>query len=120
MITDSGLSMTTNLLLSGTTAKILYYGIGSGTSFPSFTDSSLEKEAYRAVVGFANLGSPIAGDTYSGTVNSVQSYGITSVTEQGLLSASTGGQLFSRATHNSINIDNGSNWFFEWDIKVLG
>lgn len=119
MIMDSGLALTTNLLLSGTTPRITHFAIGSGTVAPQFLDMALGAESYRVAVTYGHMGSPFSGDTYSGAINSVQSYGIGSITEQSLWTSGTSGLMFNRATHNAVFLDVGSDWFFDWDVVVL-
>ena len=120
MITSTGLRMIQEIITSGDHAHITHLNIGSGTDIPTVGDTGLQFElGTRREISYTTLGSPIVGDTYYATWDSIEAGAIGSVSECGLFSALTTGSLFSRASFDTVEFSDGSEYKLEWEIRVV-
>jgi hypothetical protein len=98
-IPSSGLNLTLDLLKGDTTARLTYFGVGTGTTAPAAADTTLQTEVFRAAITRMSRAAGTLTVTYF--LPQASANGST-LTEAGMLNASSGGTLFGRVTHTGI------------------
>ncbi len=119
MITNDGVTITRDLLLSGNTAFISHMAIGSGNAIPDVTQTGLGSEFNRKAVTLIALGSPQVGTTFRVDWNSVQVSGAQPITEVGLFSDVSTGSIYNRARFDPVEVSAGSEWRFELNVEEI-
>lgn len=113
LITTVGIQgMTTHL-----SADYGYIGYGTGTTEPARADTALETEVDRKVAVVTRTTTTLTNDT----VNFLVTFDITgthAITEAVIISASTGGNVLARQTFAVVNLVNGDQLVFNWDIVL--
>jgi len=118
MIVNVGKKMQAYLLTGNTTTMGYpqYMAIGTGTTAEALTDTSLQSEVYRVAFlsGYPSIDTVNHKVTYRAQFNITASYNITEI---GLFTAATGGNLFSRKTFAAIPVANGDTLTFDVAIS---
>ena len=96
-----------------------YLGVGTGTNVANITDVSLQtpRAESRTLCTTSSVTTTVANDTYQavGLVSIVGS--VASLTEVALFNASTSGEMFLRASHDSIALNVGDSVQYTLKIK---
>ena len=124
VITNNGKAEVAGLIVSdvsGVTA-FDYIAIGTGTTTPSATNTSLVSEitsggGARAAVTGSRVTTSVTNDTaqFQVTFNFTSSF---AVTESGVFNASSGGKMLCRQTFSAINVSNGDSLQVTWKVQV--
>jgi len=118
MITNVGKKIQMYLLKGDTTTMgyPTHCAIGVGTNAEAVTDVSLQSEVYRVgfLSGYPSLDLTNFRVTYRAQFNITASYNITEI---GLFTAATGGNLFNRKVFGAIPVANGDTLTFDIVIQ---
>ena len=115
MMTNTALSAIQTTVLSSISSGVTHIAVGSGTTAPSVTDTTLVTETYRDAV----LSEITAGNTYTAQLylDTTEDNG-NNIKEIGLFSASSGGTMYERALTNIIAKTSSVEVFAEINIMV--
>ena len=107
---------------AGSEAAFTYIAIGTGTTAPAATDTTLETEITTGGGARANSTvSRVTTDVTNDTAQDQYTFNFTSsfaVTESGVLNAASSGTLLARQTFSAINVANGDSLQVTWKFDV--
>jgi len=115
IVTNVGISSIARILIGLQTLPFVYVAVGSGTTSPSTSDTSLENEVARA------LGTPtterrrIQNDTSVVTASFTFSSQVT-LSESGLFDSPSGGNMLCRAVFRPITVQPDETVWFRWEL----
>jgi hypothetical protein len=98
-----------------TLSDFKYHASGTGTNAEAVGDTALQTEVETRATGTQTEGASANIYRSVGTVSFTASR---AVTEHGLLSASSSGTLLDRSVFSAINVDNGDNIEFTYDLTL--
>ncbi len=115
LVTLAGRNLARDLLVGDATATLTHFALGTGTTSVVAGDTALETEVYRDVITQTS--------TSDGEVEVKQYLSSTeangsSLSEAGLLTASTGGVLFARVTYTPIAKTSSIAVSFTWTVTI--
>lgn len=115
VVTTAGLTALAARMAADTPSGkfMTYIGIGTGTTGALAADTTLETEASRKL---GSVSSSMAVFTNTVTFNAGEGTG--AITEAGLLSASSGGTLFSRQTFAAVNKAAADSLVVTWNVTL--
>lgn len=116
LVVTAGKEWVATLMQSGTGTPMSHMAVGSGTTDPTVSDTALQTEVARVALS-------VAGGTRTGaSIEYVGSYpagtGTATLTEAGLLNASSGGTLLSRTEFDPISKGASDSLVITWTITV--
>jgi len=117
LIVNSGKAQVSGLIGGVVTGVFNYIAVGTGTTSPSPTDTSLQNEVMRASSTNSQTTTNVTNDTLQlqATFNFTSSYAIT---EAGIFNASSGGTMLARQTFGAINVASGDSIAITWKVVV--
>jgi len=114
MIVNTGKNMQCYYLTGDTTTMgyPIRMAVGTGTTSEALTDTSLQTEVYRTTFmsGYPSINTTDHKVTYRSQFNITASYNITEI---GLFTAASGGNMFNRKTFSAIPVANGDTLTFD-------
>ena len=116
MVVTSGKAFIASRMSSSSTAVIGWIGVGSGSTAPALTDTTLQTEITRKAITVPG-GTP-SGGTVTYTVTLLPGEGTGNLYEAGLLNASSGGTMLSRTTYPLITKAAGDTLTINWSVAV--
>ena len=118
MIVDTGVEVMKFRLISGTTDYISHVSIGSGTTVPIRTATTMGSEYERkaATITHSN-GSPVK-ITLAAEWTSTSFATPKTISNAGIFTQATSGSLFSLAGYSGLTLSNDSDFKLEWDILL--
>ena len=118
LIVNVGKSQVVKLIggLSGSN-PFSYIAIGTGTTAEAVTDTALESETNRVQATLSQVTTNVNNDTLQ-LVSSFSFSADASITEYGILDASSNGNLLSHKTDSAVNVHNGDTLQVTWQIIV--
>jgi hypothetical protein len=116
LITNAGRTFLVSRLGSNANNFITHMAVGTGANAAALGDTTLQTETVRLACTNATSGTPNWGITFSATYTSTQ---INNTTEVGLLNASSGGTLVTRAKYTAISVPAGSSMAIDYTVALL-
>ena len=122
LVTNAGFAGMAGLANGVVTDFFDYIGVGTGTTAAAAADTTLETELAtsglsRALATLTRVTTTVTDDTAQ-FLKSFSVTGTQAVTESGVLSASSGGTLFTHQVFSAINVVNGDTLEITWKVKV--
>jgi hypothetical protein len=116
VLTNAGRDILTNRILgSGTEPKFIGWGTGAGTAAVADTTLFTESAEARATGTSSRVTSLVANDTYQ-VVGTLTASAPRTITNAGLLDASTSGNLFIHFDHSSTVLGTGES--IQYTVKI--
>ena len=106
-ITNSGMAEVAALIgsdTSGDATAFDYIAIGTGTTAPTASDTTLESEQQRAAATGTRTNTDVTNDTLQLVKDAFSFSGNHAITEVGVFNNSTGGTMLSRSTFSAVNV----------------
>ena len=106
-ITNSGMAEVAALIgsdTSGDGTAFDYIAIGTGTTAPSASDTTLESEQQRAAATGTRVTTSVTNDTLQLVKDAFSFSGNYAITEVGVFNNSSGGTMLSRSTFSAVNV----------------
>lgn len=107
MITNAGMAEVAGLIGTDTQGDVTafdYIAIGTGTTAPSASDTTLASEQQRAAATGTRVTTTVTNDTLQLVKDAFTFSGSYAITEVGVFNASTGGTMLSRSTFSAVNV----------------
>lgn len=114
IVTNAGINLLRDFLSGSSVTGITHLAVGSGTSSPSKTDTTLGSELARAAVGARTATAQKLTVTY--TLPSSSAANGHNLTEAGLFNASSSGTMYARATHTAIAKTDAKMVSYTWEL----
>ena len=107
MITNAGMAEVAGLIGTDTQGDVTafdYIAIGTGTTTPSATDTTLASEQQRAAATGTRVTTSVTNDTLQLVKDAFSFSGSYAITEVGVFNSSSGGTMLSRSTFSAVNV----------------
>lgn len=107
---------------AGSESAFTYIAVGTGTTSPTASDTTLETELSadglsRASATASRVTTDVTDDS-ARLVNTFSVTGTQAVTESGMFNAASSGVMLARQTFSAINVENGDSLQITWTIDV--
>ncbi len=114
--TNAGIAAITDIFITGGTLAPTYVAIGTGAKDPPAEATALITEQFRGAITASSETRSITDDT-ARYIDTLAINATHSITEAGLLNASSGGDLFLYQTFDAVGFESGDQCRIQWDLQ---
>lgn len=104
-------------ITTGISTDFTHCAYGTGTDAPARGDTALGTEVARGAATVTTTTTTVADDTVNFAIEFTIG-GTYAITEAGIFSASTGGDMFARQTFSALNLVSGDKLSLSWDVVI--
>ena len=116
LVTSAGRNLVRSLLTTADTTALTHMGVGTGTTAPASLDTALETEVARPAL--TQINNTDTGEFECKLFLDASTANGSDLTEAGLFTASSGGTLFARVTHDAISKSSAITITYTWTVAV--